>query len=799
LFNGSVTYTNGSNAPNQNDTVDVQAFITPSCGANVGVLCTTPDLNILQMPATGVGAAGTSCADVIFNVGAQDANGESALIPQGTTLAAALNNSQTNVTLASATGFPTTNIQYFIQVGTEVMRVTGGQGTVNLTVIRGTHGSTAAAHASGDAVAQLITAGATAGGAGEPPVSCEVDFTNIKVLRVPTIDADEGTPGVQTLTLGRAIFSNGLLAGFPVAGISQETITGPLLSMTKNPQGTKVLAGQAMTFTIVITNNGSGDATNVQMNDPLPGTGALNWALAPPVAGCGITGLFPAAQTLSCTTLTVPAGGSASLILSALTAPNPPTGPQTCPDTVSNTATITATNSIQITPVVATGSSGCISLIANLSVTKNDGQTTVTPNQTVVYTVTVANAGPQAANGAIVTDPVAVGLQKTNVTCQNAQGGAVCPAVSVAALESVGGVVIATFPSGGSLDLIITATVTKISAGTVTNTVNVAPPAGTTDNDLTNNTASDTDTVLPVADLSITKTDGVTSLNLGANTIYTVVVTNLGPSEVTGATISDPAPTGLTIVSWTCSVSNAGNSVGPVVTACGAASGVGPSINTTANLKANGSVTYLITATLTATSGSVTNTVTVQPPQGTTDPTPGNNTASDTDAVNLFSYTINKSVSSSTLLPGSPVTFTVVATNNGPSSANNSVLTDPAVAGFTISGVTCGPASGGAVCPAPGSVTVAALQGAGITIATFPSGGTVTFTLTGTFTASAGSATNTATISPPPGIPVPPASSSASVTVPNHVIPTLSDLGLLLLALMMLGSAVLTLRARKSR
>jgi len=106
----------------------------------------------------------------------------------------------------------------------------------------------------------------------------------------------------------------------------------------------------------------------------------------------------------------------------------------------------------------------------------------------------------------------------------------------------------------GLTDLIITATVTKISAGTLTNVANVAPPVGTTDNDLSNNSASDTDTVQPVADLSITKTDGVSSLNLGATTVYTVVVTNLGPSEVTGATISDPAPTGLTIVSWTCSV-----------------------------------------------------------------------------------------------------------------------------------------------------------------------------------------------------------------------------------------------------
>ena len=59
--------------------------------------------------------------------------------------------------------------------------------------------------------------------------------------------------------------------------------------------------------------------------------------------------------------------------------------------------------------------------------------------------------------------------------------------------------------------------------------------------------ASDTDTVQPIADLVITKTDGVTTVIAAGSTTYTVVVTNNGPSEVTSAPVTDPVQTGLTI------------------------------------------------------------------------------------------------------------------------------------------------------------------------------------------------------------------------------------------------------------
>jgi uncharacterized repeat protein (TIGR01451 family) len=79
---------------------------------------------------------------------------------------------------------------------------------------------------------------------------------------------------------------------------------------------------------------------------------------------------------------------------------------------------------------------------------------------------------------------------------------------------------------------------------------------------------------------------------------------------------------------------------------------------------------------------------------------------------------------------GGQTTYTLTASNQGPTSADGSLLTDPASAGLSCTAVTCA-ASGGAVCPVQtGAALLAALQGAGAAIPTLPSGGAVRLQLT---------------------------------------------------------------------
>jgi len=127
------------------------------------------------------------------------------------------------------------------------------------------------------------------------------------------------------------------------------------------------------------------------------------------------------------------------------------------------------------------------------------------------------------------------------------------------------------------------------------------------------------------ADLSITKTDGVTTVNPGQMITYTIVARNNGPSIVTGATVTDNFPTpALTGVNWTCV--GAGGGTCP-------AGGAG-NINALVNLPVGGTATFTATATVspTATFG-FSNVATITPPMGTTDPVPGNNSARDTDTI----------------------------------------------------------------------------------------------------------------------------------------------------------------------
>lgn len=62
-----------------------------------------------------------------------------------TTLTSAITAAQTSLTVASSTGFPSS--QFKIRIDDEVMTVTGGYGTTSWTVTRGVSGTTAASHA----------------------------------------------------------------------------------------------------------------------------------------------------------------------------------------------------------------------------------------------------------------------------------------------------------------------------------------------------------------------------------------------------------------------------------------------------------------------------------------------------------------------------------------------------------------------------------------------------------------------------------------------------------------------------
>jgi uncharacterized repeat protein (TIGR01451 family) len=87
---------------------------------------------------------------------------------------------------------------------------------------------------------------------------------------------------------------------------------------------------------------------------------------------------------------------------------------------------------------------------------------------------------------------------------------------------------------------------------------------------------------------------------------------------------------------------------------------------------------------------------------------------------------IDKVVAPVTARSGETVTYAITANNDGPGSGDGAVVADPPVPGVdcTAATLTCN-ASGGAACPV--SLDVAVLQSGGLTIPTFPAGGSLQF------------------------------------------------------------------------
>ncbi len=400
-----------------------------------------------------------------------------------------------------------------------------------------------------------------------------------------------------------------------------------------------------------------------------------------------------------------------------------------CATAISNQGTVTGTgiNVLSDDPDVAGAANPTLTGLdaVDLAITKTDGATTEVPGTGVTYTITASNAGPAGALGATVADTFPATISGVTWTCVGA-GGGTCPAAGAGNISAS-----VNLPAGGSVTFTASGTIQSSATGSLVNTATVTKAAGQLECNFANNSATDTDTLTPQADLSITKTDFQTTINAGSPTSYTISVTNSGPSDAVGATVADTFPAALTGASWTC--------VGTPGSSC-PASGAG-SINHSANILASGSLTYTVNATVSGTfSGVLANTATVTAPGGTTDTNLGNNSAQDVTTVNAVAdLSITKTDGVTTATPGGSVTYTITASNAGPSTATAASVADTFPATLTCTWTCVG--AGGGTCTAAGAGNI----GDSVNL---PAGGSVTYTASCTIAAAAtGSLANTATIS----------------------------------------------------
>ena len=200
-----------------------------------------------------------------------------------------------------------------------------------------------------------------------------------------------------------------------------------------------------------------------------------------------------------------------------------------------------------------------------LTISNTDNTGTAIPGTQDTYNVSVANSGPSNLTGLTIVDTLPTDF--TSVSSPNLPAGVTFnPNYAPGEVAWTG----VTIDASQNINLQLQGTYTSnLSAATVTNTAQVTTPANE-DNTNATTTASDTDTVSPQANLSITLTDSDSGMfNASTNNtsggtaepgttttnLYTLVVTNTGPSDVTGATIADMLPAGFTSDSWTATTS----------------------------------------------------------------------------------------------------------------------------------------------------------------------------------------------------------------------------------------------------
>jgi uncharacterized repeat protein (TIGR01451 family) len=187
--------------------------------------------------------------------------------------------------------------------------------------------------------------------------------------------------------------------------------------------------------------------------------------------------------------------------------------------------------------------------------------------------------------------------------------------------------------------------------GQITNTASVT--ASETDPNPSDNTASeDTTVVAPGADLSIVKTADPDPAATSSQLTYTLSVSNFGPDDATGVTVTDTLPPEVTFVSAS---TGCLHSSGVVTCALG---GLARDVTTEAT----------ITVTTPSTPGSVSNTATVTGNQ--TDPDTTNNESTiETLVRDPADLGVTVSDSPDPVTTGSTLTYTTVVSNAGPGNA----------------------------------------------------------------------------------------------------------------------------------
>jgi len=497
-----------------------------------------------------------------------------------------------------------------------------------------------------------------------------------------------------------------------------------------------VLAGNNITYTINVTNNGPTDAASVTLTDAVP-TGTTfvsmtqntgpSFTCTPNTGNCSISSLASGASAQFTLVVKVNSNAANNSIITDTASISSSTADGTPGN---NSATATTTVNTQ----------------ADLSVTNADSPDPVSAGGNITYTINVANNGPSDAASVTLSDTVPANTTFVSFSA---------PAGWTPSTPAVGGTgtvtaTKASLASAGTAPFTLVVKVSNSANGSTVITDTATISATTTDPTPGNNSATATTNVNGQADVSVTNSGTPTpNVFAGNNITYSITVSNAGPDPALNVQLTDAAPANTTFVSmtqntgpsFTCTPNTANCSISSLAS--------GASANFSFVVKVNSN---------TAKNTTITDTATITSP---TDTTAGNNTAQVTTNVDTQAdVSVTKTGPLTAIAPGGNITYSITVANSGPSDAASVQLTDAVPANTTFVSFS---APGGWT---PSTPAVGGTGNVTATISSLASGATANFSFVVKISSSPASVTitNTAGVSTTTTDPTPGNNSSTANT-----------------------------------
>lgn len=413
------------------------------------------------------------------------------------------------------------------------------------------------------------------------PVGGELRFT----VRATVSALSSGTASnTMSATLADDVdrLSNSAIVTLPVVATSANLVVSGV-----GPAGT-VAGGTSADFVMTVRNDGPDAAQNVRILESVEGNLSLTAITCTATGGatCPTAGLDMRLDSL-------PAGASLAFTVTAAV-------PQIS-GTIANTMAVSADNDRNTDDNRTTATGSAYTAQSGVYVTGSGPAATVAAGSSTSFTMTVGNAGPDAATDVRIINALGAGLSLSSITCSATD--ATCPAATGPVMT------VASLPAAGTLVFTVNAYVPAGFSGAISNTLSATP---SNDPNRDDNSAVASGTAAAAPDVQVTQT-GAASAAVGSTTGFSAVVTNNGPSTATNLRV-DVTTTGGGSVTYACS---------PAVLC---PTTLGPTM-TLASLEVGRSVTFTISVPVTSSPSQVINGITVT---AAGDPVSTNNTATTT-------------------------------------------------------------------------------------------------------------------------------------------------------------------------